>query len=398
MAKIQIEEPQPASIVATHTLLRDALGGIVLLEVGRRALHYGAWQERIAQLGLGHAGFDAALLARSLLVLGVLVGVCLVAGLLTRLVALGVIAVAIFVLSTLQVRTGLPFEPRFELACLLIASAAYLFASGASAFSVDTVLRRRARRRAIERDPIWNSAPYAALLLGLLCTQTSACTNSALPPAASAESEPLAADMDPAVGWPNIHRVVLENEYVRVIDTRLPAGQHDGWHRLPVSAEYTMSAADLRVHTRRATHDVSVPAGLASINDDDESHWTENVGRGAFHELVVERKGSPPQLASDPYYDPARVSPGDHTVVAEGQALRVLEIRTPAGASSVEHSHRAAVLCAVEPAELRHNLPDGTTTSEKLAAGQVMYLPAVARESVTNLGAKPLYLVMVELQ
>jgi uncharacterized membrane protein YphA (DoxX/SURF4 family) len=161
MARIEIEEPQPASVVATHTLLRVVLGASVLLEVARRALHYGSWQQRIAQLGIGDASVDAPLLARSLLVLASLVGAGLVLGLFTRLCTLCVAAAAVAFAAQLPVQLDTLFDPRFELACMVVASATYLFALGGGMFSLDTARRRRARRRAIERDPIWNRAPYS---------------------------------------------------------------------------------------------------------------------------------------------------------------------------------------------------------------------------------------------
>ncbi len=161
MARIEIEEPQTAPVIASHALLRIALGGVVLLQVAARAIRYTAWRERVVGLGIGTARLDASVIARASLLVAALLGICLILGLLTRLAALGVIGAATAALALLLPNANMLFNPTFELACLMIAGALYLFTNGAGTFSLDTARRRRARRRAIEHDAIWNSAPYS---------------------------------------------------------------------------------------------------------------------------------------------------------------------------------------------------------------------------------------------
>ena len=85
-------------------------------------------------------------------------------GLLTRVAALGVISVLAVAIGTVHLHNGLFSQNGgFELPLVLLASALFVMLAGPDPLSLDTLLFRRARRLAIERDAIWSQPPYIAM-------------------------------------------------------------------------------------------------------------------------------------------------------------------------------------------------------------------------------------------
>ena len=158
MRRIQIEEPQAVHITFAQTLLRVILGAIVLAHGCFKVLHYQDWQRQVMDAGFPAPGTLAALALAGAL----LGGLGLILGLLTRLAALGVIGALGIAIVTLHLKHGLlSRDGAFEYPLLLAVVAIYFLLVGPGPFSLGTALRRRARRRAIERDPIWQQPPYS---------------------------------------------------------------------------------------------------------------------------------------------------------------------------------------------------------------------------------------------
>lgn len=153
--RVGLPEPRPRSEIATLLGMRIVLGGIVLAHaladlIGGGGGAYAA----MLQLGVVSPGLASALLG----VLRLLFGAMLITGLLTRtaafcvaLGAAGALALAAF---------GVHPSATPALHALVLASAALLFVVGADPLTADHALAERARRRAIEQDPIWTRPPY----------------------------------------------------------------------------------------------------------------------------------------------------------------------------------------------------------------------------------------------
>jgi putative oxidoreductase len=158
MRRIQIEEPQAAHVTVAQTLLRVILGAVMLAHGWLKVLHYEDWQRQVTGLGFPSPDLLAALaLAGELLG-----GLGLIFGLLTRVAAVGVLSMRVAAIVTVHLKHGLLSQNGgFEYPLLLAVVAMYFLIVGPGPFSLDSVLRRRARRRAIERDPIWQHPPYS---------------------------------------------------------------------------------------------------------------------------------------------------------------------------------------------------------------------------------------------
>jgi quercetin dioxygenase-like cupin family protein len=75
----------------------------------------------------------------------------------------------------------------------------------------------------------------------------------------------------------------------------------------------------------------------------------------------------------------------------------VLEIVQQPGVEGAPHSHRAAVVYAVEGAHVSHTAKDGQPAEQTLKPAAAVAIPAVANHTMKNLGASPTKLIMFEL-
>lgn len=90
---------------------------------------------------------------------------------------------------------------------------------------------------------------------------------------------------------PDVYKVLVENDEMRVVLATWPAGHKDKSHSHPTAAVYTIKEC----HTRITTPDGKVKeannkAGLARINPPVPSHTFENIGKSECQQLLVERK------------------------------------------------------------------------------------------------------------
>lgn len=102
-------------------------------------------------------------------------------------------------------------------------------------------------------------------------------------------------------------------------------------------------------------------------------------------------------MADQPIDDIVRLSPDVHRVLFENAAIRVLEVRVPAGAHVPMHTNPENVNYIVRPGTLRLVGADGSVVDVALTEGQVIPAP-VGRHAVENIGATEVRTICIELK
>jgi len=113
-------------------------------------------------------------------------------------------------------------------------------------------------------------------------------------PKAKAE-HPTATAQDPVKVAPNIYKVLLENDRVRVLEFRLKPGEKDPMHSHPSMIVYFLSSFKLKftLPDGKTTDAEGKPGGV--LWSEAVTHAPENVGTTEAHVLVVELK-EPPKM------------------------------------------------------------------------------------------------------
>lgn len=101
------------------------------------------------------------------------------------------------------------------------------------------------------------------------------------------------ADGDPTVTNPDLYRVVMENDRVRVLEYRDRPGERTTPHSHPDSVMVTLSSFRRRLVAGDAQRDVELRAGTTMWLAAQE-HAGENIGESESHVIFVELKGPAP--------------------------------------------------------------------------------------------------------
>lgn len=100
-------------------------------------------------------------------------------------------------------------------------------------------------------------------------------------------------EIDFVESTPDKTKIVLENEYVRVIEYTLKPGEKDKTHTHPPKTSYIISGGLLRIYPENATpFDVVEISGKSEWSDKVDKHYVENIGKTTITILLTEVKSA----------------------------------------------------------------------------------------------------------
>jgi hypothetical protein len=127
------------------------------------------------------------------------------------------------------------------------------------------------------------------------------------------------------------HKVVLTNDFVRVIDATFPAGYVTLNHR------HDIDNVAVTISTGRDDAESANRVGRAGFSKGGYSHSVTNSGPGVMRFIDVEI------LKSDRPASPAMQLP-NHTLELENDRVRIYRVKLGAGESLASHTHNAGWL------------------------------------------------------
>ena len=93
---------------------------------------------------------------------------------------------------------------------------------------------------------------------------------------------------------PDKTKILLENEYVRVIEYTLKPGEKDSTHTHPPKMSYIISGGMVRVYPENEKpFDAVEIKGVAEWADKRGKHYVENIGKTTVTILLTEIKSAP---------------------------------------------------------------------------------------------------------
>lgn len=194
------------------------------------------------------------------------------------------------------------------------------------------------------------------------------------------------------------HRLVLQNEQVRVFEVWLPAGDTTLWH------EHLHDGASVRL-TDAIVED-QPPAGKAETihlhrgevaygaTPTARIHRVRNVGEMTFHNVYIELL-----MPQDASTGRAVTAAPDPRVVTENDRVRALRRILAPGESTDMHVHVSrGVGVPVTAGRLEISTPEGATRSVEVKAGAVQWIEAGTTHRLKNIGDTDIEIVDVELK
>jgi beta-alanine degradation protein BauB len=102
-----------------------------------------------------------------------------------------------------------------------------------------------------------------------------------------------ATEIDFLKSTPDKTKILLENEYVRVIEYSLKPGERDSTHTHPPKTSYVISGGLLRIYPENGNpFDAEEITGSAAWSDKVGKHYAENIGKTTVTILLTEIKSA----------------------------------------------------------------------------------------------------------
>ena len=200
-------------------------------------------------------------------------------------------------------------------------------------------------------------------------------------------------------------KTVFENEFVRVVELRVPPGVFEAKHSHARGVTVALSAYDNEM--------TDFPAGTVTRRHTKfgEVRWAEpvthearNTGTTEQRVLRVEMKRDAPAAVSgaatgkpDPL-DSLIVCKDTQKLIFENQFVRVIEERVPAGVAQPKHRHGHGVLIPLANSDIESvDDPGGQPTRRHLQFGEAGWREPVVH-AVKNVGTTELLNIRIELK
>ena len=201
---------------------------------------------------------------------------------------------------------------------------------------------------------------------------------------------------DPVVVSPEHYRVLMENEFVRVLDVRLAPGEQDKMHSHPSSAYFVMSGEKMTYHLPRSEKDGQLARGSVTLQGAIEVHSVENSGTVPIHLILFENKAAHADEVKGE--DPVKVSSTMFRLVDQNERIRVMDVTIGPGERTETHAHQASAYYSLAAGAVVLHAADGTTTNVALRPSGAGFLAASDAQVIENTGTGPIHFLMFEFK
>jgi hypothetical protein len=202
-------------------------------------------------------------------------------------------------------------------------------------------------------------------------------------------------DLDCVKVDPAHHKIVFENDQVRVVRWVDPVGDKTLKHFHPNSLNINLADYSGRVTTADGkTADVHAKAGSLSWRQA-MIHVVENIGNQPMEGIIVEPK-KPASARPADSADPGIVDPNHQKVEFANKQIRVIREHYQPGEKIVAHGHPDNVQVLLTDMKLELTTADGKTATVTGKAGEAHWRPAT-QHSGRNLD-KPFEQIVVEMK
>lgn len=207
---------------------------------------------------------------------------------------------------------------------------------------------------------------------------------------------------DAVVIDPDAHRVVLENEHVRVFEARASQGARSPMHSHPPFVFIALDTARLKFGLPDGTTSIfdTHPGQVVWMADGAQHSWQLLSGRVSVIGVEVksaQKPGAAPPAVKRPANDAVAVDPDVHHVLFENEHVRVFDGRASKGRKSPMHSHPPSVLIALGEGRAKVGLPDGSSMLHDYTPGAVMWVADGMEHSWEMLSGDP-HVIVVEVK
>ena len=197
---------------------------------------------------------------------------------------------------------------------------------------------------------------------------------------------------------PDVYRVLLDNDDVKVLEVTFEPGQSDNMHdHYPVTF-YLLQGGKAQVTLPDGTvNEREIPTGFTGHNTEKVRHQVKNIGENTIKIILVEHKNTHPASESgEPLILPEEVSPDVYQVIFENDDVKVLDVTFAPGQGDNMHEHGVITYYGIKGGKLQNTLPDGTVKEMEVPDGFVGHGNTIVKHQMENVGEDTVKVIIVE--
>jgi quercetin dioxygenase-like cupin family protein len=203
-------------------------------------------------------------------------------------------------------------------------------------------------------------------------------------------------EIDPVSVSPDMYKVLLENENVRVVQYTIDPGQRDQIHTHPPKVSYVLKGGTLRISLGDTSFVSEDHPGETVFRGAVPRHYAANVGTTPVSIVLIEpRKFDAGVVAED--QDPYKNNPSTLSVKLENDSVRVMEAVIPPGHKEKQHTHPPYAMYIIDGGSVRMHFADGTARDVTFKTGEARFSDKVTHWA-ENIGTSTIRVLLVEIR
>ena len=197
---------------------------------------------------------------------------------------------------------------------------------------------------------------------------------------------------------PDVYKVLLDNEDVKVLEVTFEPGQSDNMHdHYPVTF-YLLQGGKAQVTMPDGTvNEREIPSGFTGHQLEKVRHQVKNIGDSTIKLILVERKREQSTNYSDEKLIlPEEVSPDRYEVLLENEDIKAVMVTFPPGQGDNMHEHGVTTYYAVKGGKMQNILADGTVNEMDITDGFVGHGKKLVKHQMMNVGNDTVKVLLIE--
>ena len=197
---------------------------------------------------------------------------------------------------------------------------------------------------------------------------------------------------------PDVYKVLLDNEDVKVLEVTFKPGQSDNMHdHYPVTF-YLIQGGKAQVTMPDGTvNEREIPSGFTGHQLEKVRHQVKNIGDSTIKLILVERKREQStNYSEEKLILPEEVSPDRYEVLLENEDIKAVMVTFPPGQGDNMHEHGVTTYYAVKGGKMQNILADGTVNEMDITDGFVGHGKKLVKHQMMNVGNDTVKVLLIE--
>ena len=197
---------------------------------------------------------------------------------------------------------------------------------------------------------------------------------------------------------PDVYKVLLDNEDVKVLEVTFEPGQSDNMHdHYPVTF-YLLQGGKAQVTMPDGTvNEREIPSGFTGHQLEKVRHQVKNIGDSTIKLILVERKREQStNYSEEKLILPEEVSPDRYEVLLENEDVKAVMVTFPPGQGDNMHEHGVTTYYAVKGGKMQNILADGTVNEMDITDGFVGHGKKLVKHQMMNVGNDTVKVLLIE--